>query len=270
MNDVYCFICVTCGVQFAPTTAPPQHCPICEDERQYVGWSGQQWTTLDALRQEHRNEVRDDLGLVGMATKPSFAIGQRALLVRAPQGNVLWDCITLIDDATVKEVRNLGGIRAIAISHPHYYSSVVDWSRAFDAPVLLHAADRRWVMRSDPSIEFWSGDTKALWDGMTLIRAGGHFEGGTVMHWPGGADGRGALLTGDILQVAQDRRWVSFMYSYPNHVPLSRAEIDRIVATVEPFEFDRVYGAWWDRNVISDAKNAVRRSAERYKRALGH
>jgi hypothetical protein len=264
-----CHVCATCGVQFAPSTEAPRHCPVCEDERQYVGWSGQRWTTLDELREKHRNELRDDLSLIGIGTEPAFAIGQRALLVRSPQGNLLWDCITVIDDATVDAVRKLGGIRAIAISHPHYYSSMVEWSRAFDAPVFLHAADRRWVMRNDPSIDFWTGDAKALWDGMTLIRAGGHFEGGTVLHWPAGADGRGAVLSGDILQVAQDRRWVSFMYSYPNYIPLPAAEIDRIVAAVEPFEFDRIFGAWWDRNVGSDAKNAVRRSAERYKQALG-
>jgi hypothetical protein len=264
------YICATCGVQFPPTAHPPEQCPICEDERQYVGWSGQQWTTLDDLRLKHKNQLRDDLGLVGIGTQPSFAIGQRALLVRTPEGNLLWDCIPLIDDATIEEVRKLGGIRAIAISHPHYYSSIVEWSRAFDAPVLLHEADKRWVMRTDPCIEFWGGETKALWDGMTLIRAGGHFEGGTVLHRPAAAEGRGALLSGDIIQVAQDRRWVSFMYSFPNYIPLPAAEIDRIVAAVEPFDFDRIYGAWWDRNVASDAKNAVLRSAERYKHALSY
>ena len=263
------YICATCGVQFAAGANKPEHCAICEDERQYVGWSGQRWTTLDELRNGHRNQLRDDLGLLGIGTEPSFAIGQRAILVRTPQGNLLWDCITLIDDATIDAVQRVGGIRAIAISHPHYYSAMVEWSRSFDAPVYLHAADRQWVMRPHPRIEFWGGETKALWEGLTLIRAGGHFEGGTVLHWPAGAENRGALLTGDILQVAQDRRWVSFMYSFPNYVPLPAREIDRIVAAVEPFEFDRIYGAWWDRNVASDAKNAVRRSAERYKRALG-
>lgn len=259
-----CFICVTCGTQFAPTSEEPEHCPICEDERQYVGWSGQRWTTLDALRSDHTNRIRDDLGLTGIGTDPSFAIGQRALLVRSPQGNLLWDCITLIDDATVDAVRQLGGIRAIAISHPHYYSCVVEWSHAFDAQVFLHAADRQWVMRADPSLEFWSGATKELWDGMTLINAGGHFEGGTVLHVPAAV----ALLAGDILQVASDRDWVSYMYSYPNYIPLSAAKVDRIVAAVEPFEFDRIHGAWWDRNVASAGKDAVRRSAERYKRAI--
>ena len=262
------YICATCGVQFAATEEPPQQCPICEDERQYIGWSGQRWTTLDELRARHHNQVREDLGLVGIGTEPAFAIGQRALLVRSPEGNLLWDCITLIEDTTVEAVRNLGGVSAIAISHPHYYSSMVEWSKEFDAPVMLHEADRQWVMRPDPRIEFWSGETKSLWEDMTLIRAGGHFAGGTVLHWPAGAEGRGALLSGDILQVAQDRRWVSFMYSYPNYIPLSAAEVERIAAAVEVFAFDRIYGAWWDRNVATDARNAVRRSAERYKRAL--
>jgi glyoxylase-like metal-dependent hydrolase (beta-lactamase superfamily II) len=208
------------------------------------------------------------MGLLGVGTEPPFAIGQRALLVQAPGGNVLWDCITVIDDAAVEAVRQAGGVRAIAISHPHYYSSVVEWSRAFDAPVLLHSADRQWVMRPDACIEFWDGATKSLWDGVTLINAGGHFAGGTVLHWPNGAGGRGALLSGDILMVASDRRFVSFMYSFPNYIPLSAVEVDRVVSTVEEFEFDRIYGAWWDRNVSSDGKAAVRRSAERYQRKL--
>ena len=262
------FICATCGVQFAATDNPPGRCPICEDERQYVGWKGQRWTTLDELRQKHHNAVHDDLGLTGIGTEPSFAIGQRALLVRSPDGNLLWDCITVLDEPTIDAIRALGGVRAIAISHPHYYSSLVEWSRAFDAPVLLHEADRRWVMRPDERIEFWSGTSRPLWDGMTLINAGGHFDGGTVLHWPAGAGGKGALLAGDILQVAQDRRWVSFMYSYPNYIPLPAKTVDHIVQAVEPYEFDRIYGAWWDRNVSEDAKAAVRRSAERYKRAI--
>lgn len=262
------FICATCGAQFGASSEAPGRCPVCEDERQYVGWSGQRWTTLDELRKVHRNELRDDAGLTGIGTEPSFAIGQRALLVRSPGGNLLWDCITLIDDETVDAVKRLGGIRAIAISHPHYYSSMVEWSRAFDAPILLHEADRGWVMREDPRIDFWGGQTRALWDSMTLVNAGGHFEGGTVLHWPAGADGRGALLSGDIIQVVGDRRWVSFMYSFPNYIPLPARTVDHIVDSVEPFAFDRIYGAWWDRNVMSDAKGAVRRSAERYKNAM--
>ncbi|MGE5213731.1 MAG: MBL fold metallo-hydrolase, partial [Nitrospirota bacterium] len=81
-----------------------------------------------------------------------------------------------------------------------------------------------------------------------------------------GADSRGALLTGDIIQVVQDRRYISFMRSYPNLIPLGPAAIHRIVKTIEPFAFEQIYGAWWKANVLADAKAAVARSAERYLR----
>jgi hypothetical protein len=263
------YICQTCGTQFSESAVPPAHCPICEDERQYIGWGGQQWMTLDALARTHHNEIRRlEPRLIGIGTQPSFAIGQRALLVQSAEGNVLWDCISLLDEATVASVKALGGIRAIAISHPHYYSSMVEWSHAFDAPIYLHADDRTHVMRPHGAIEFWSGEEKPLWDDMMLIRCGGHFDGGTVLHWPAGAEGRGVLLVGDILTVVSDRRYVSFMYSYPNLIPLPAPKVERIAAAVAPYDFDRIYGAWWDRVVASDGKEAVRRSAERYVRAL--
>lgn len=259
-------ICVTCGTQFARSPDPPAGCPVCEDERQYVGWQGQEWTTLEALAADHRNRIEDEAaGLTGIGPEPAFAIGQRALLVRTESGNVLWDCVPLIDARTVERVERAGGIRAIAISHPHFYASMVEWSRAFGGvPVHLHAADREWVMRPDPAVVHWDGDRLDLGGGVSLVRLGGHFPGGTVLHWTGGADGRGALLSGDILQVTQDRRHVSFMYSYPNYIPLGGEEVRRIAAAVDALDFDDVYGAWWRRNVIGGAKEAVRRSAARY------
>ena len=205
----------------------------------------------------------------GIGVEPSFAIGQRALLVRTPKGNVLWDCVPLLDPAVVEMVEALGGVSAIAISHPHYYSSMVEWSRVFgDVPTYLHAADRQWVMRPHEAIVYWDGETRTLGDGLTLVRCGGHFEGGTVLHWQGGADGKGTLLTGDIIQVVADRKHVSFMYSYPNYVPLSAAAVERIVRAVEPLGYDRVYGAFWDTVIERDGQAAVGRSVERYLRAV--
>jgi hypothetical protein len=166
-------------------------------------------------------------------------------------------------------VNALGGIAAIAISHPHYYSCMVEWSHAFgEVPIYLHSGDREHVMRPDSVIHFWEGETMPLLDGLTLIRCGGHFEGGTVAHFPAGAEGKGALLTGDILQVVQDRRYVSFMRSYPNLIPLPAQAVEHIVQSVEPFAFDRIYGAWWDTIIASNAKAGVRYSAERYVRAI--
>jgi hypothetical protein len=265
-----CFICVTCGIQYADSgSQPPERCVICEDERQYVGPSGQRWTTLEELRETHHNQFRryeDDL--VGIGSHPGFAIGQRALLVQSPSGNVLWDCVTLLDEFTERTVRQMGGIGAIAVSHPHYYSAVVEWAAAFDAPVYLHAADRQWVTRPSPSIVHWEGDQLELHDGMRLVNAGGHFAGGTVLHVPALAGGRGALLAGDILQVIPDRAFVGFMYSYPNLIPLPVAAVRRIGAAVARLAFDRIYGAWWELVIPAGAKAVVERSVDRYERAI--
>jgi glyoxylase-like metal-dependent hydrolase (beta-lactamase superfamily II) len=265
------FICTTCGTQHAPSAGPPARCRICEDERQFVNWSGQEWTTLAELRRSHHNVIKPQgARITGIGSAPKFAIGQRALLVQTARGNLLWDCISLIDDATVEAVRAVGGISAIAISHPHYYASMVEWSEQFgDAPIYLHADDQEWVMRPSPNIVFWSGDRHRLFSSLTLIRCGGHFAGGTVLHWAEAEDGAGALLTGDIIQVVQDRRYVSFMWSYPNYIPLSAVAVKRIVRSVEPFAFERIYGAWWDAIVPADGRKALEMSAARYLKAIG-
>jgi hypothetical protein len=263
------FICETCGVQHAPSTEPPPGCAICQDERQYVGFNGQRWITLDQLRARHQADLHEEEpSLLGIGMQPSFAIGQRALLIGAPQGNILWDCIPLLDDEILETVGRRGGVCAIAISHPHYYASMVEWSRAFDSPVYLHQADRDWVTRPDPRVVFWEGEALELADGITLVRLGGHFAGGAVLHWAGGQDGRGVLLSGDVVQVVPDRRWVSFMRSYPNLIPLPAAEVRRMAAALDPYPFERIYGAWYGRVVAGDGKGAVRRSADRYVRAL--
>ncbi len=264
------FICTTCGVQYAESATPPPHCLICEDDRQYMRDSGQGWTTLEELQKRYHNQLRTvEPNMTGLATVPNFCIGQRPMLIQTPNGNILWDCITLIDDATVAALNTLGGVDAIAISHPHFYDTMVEWSAAFDdAPIYLHRDNAPWVMRPDSRIIYWDGETYPLVDDITLIRCGGHFPGSSVLHWGSGAEGKGVLLTGDTIMVVADPRWVTFMYSYPNSIPLNRPAIERIVAAIEPYEYDRLYSGWWDKVMQTDAKNAVRRSAERYIRAI--
>ena len=191
------FICSTCGTQYPPSEAPPAHCPVCEDERQFIPPEGQSWTTLERLRISHHNGFRQyEPGLIGIGTTPKFAIGQRALLLCTPEGNVLWDCISLIDDATVTLINGLGGLRAIAISHPHFYTTLVDWSRAFgNVPVHLHADDAKWVRQPDSCIKFWQGERFELQKGITLVRGGGHFPGGAMLHWAAGAGGKGVVCS---------------------------------------------------------------------------
>lgn len=240
-----CFICTNCGTQYEETSQPPEACRICTEEREFVAWNGQEWTTHRQLIKSHENVIRPEAdNLYGIGIEPEFGIGQRALLIVHPEGNVLWDCISLLDESLYTALKEMGGISAIAISHPHYYTSMLEWADAFDCPIYLHRADQQWVMRSSSAIQFWDGESLSIAAGLTLIRCGGHFDGGTVLHWREGAAGKGVLLSGDIIYVAQDRDWVSFMYSFPNLIPLSPAKVEQIVSSVAPYEFDQIYGAW--------------------------
>ena len=259
------FICAACGTSYPDMPRPPERCPICEDERQFVPAAGQSWVSRDTLADTHRNAWRwHEPGLLSLQTVPAFAINQRALLLLTPQGNILWDCIALLDQATEALVRGMGGLRAIAISHPHYYTTMQDWAAAFGAPVHLHAADRDWVMRPAPSIRLWEGESLELLPAVTLIRAGGHFAGGTVLHWAGTTDNVGALLTGDIVQVTPGARRVSFMWSYPNMMPLPAAEVRRVAERLAPWSYDRIYGAFAGQEVAHGGPAIVARSAARY------
>ena len=229
-----------------------------------MNWKGQTFLTPETLAERHRLVWRDDLGLTGIALEPSLCHRPARLpLVPDGRGYVMWDCIPLATSEAIAHVRSLGGLTAIAISHPHYYGALADWSEAFDGiPVYLHAGDRQWVTRQHASIAHWTGDHHRISDDVLLLRTGGHFAGATMLHHARGADGKGALLTGDIAQVTMDRRFLSFMYSYPNYMPLGAAAVRRIAAAVEPLAFDRIYGAWWGRNIASGAKAAFAASVE--------
>jgi len=257
-------ICLTCGMQYAE---PRADCPICEDERQYVPPSEQQWTTLEELRTSGTQQARVEEqgpGIIGIGSDPKFAIGERALLVRTGSGNFLWDCVAYLDDTLIAKINELGGLTGIAISHPHYYTTMVEWAHAFDVPIHLHENDRQWIGRPDPAVQLWSGTTFDVAPGLRLINLGVHFKGGTVLHWPDGEHGRGALLSGDIVQVIPDRTHVGFMYSYPNLIPERPSVVRRAAELLAEYEFEAIYGAWWDAIVRTDGHEVVQRSAKRY------
>ena len=270
-------ICTTCGTEYPGAS---NDCPICEDPRQFVGWNGQEWTTLSAMAGKYENKFeQDEERVFSIRSEPKFGIGQRAQVIQTPQGNLLWECVSLLDDPTVQRVNDLGGISAIAISHPHYYATMVEWSRAFgDVPIHLHEDCRKWVMYPDPNIQFWQGETKKLFGGLTLIRTPGHFKGFQVLHssehGEGAhgegqrAEGRGVLFAGDQPRICMDRQWVSFMFSYPNFIPLSAATVREIARRLGEYRFDRIYGAVEGWIVPSGAEEVVRKSAERYLRAI--
>ncbi|MDC5699059.1 hydrolase [Intrasporangium calvum] len=257
------WICATCAVETADIPEPPPACAICEDERQWVPAEGQQWTTLETLREGGTRvvvtEVEPDLW--GLTAEPAVGIGQQSMMVRTPQGTLLFDCVGYIDDEAVDVVRGLGPTLAVAASHPHMYGVQTEWAKALGAPVILAERDREWVRRPD-LVEFYD-DVHEVAPGLTLHRVGGHFAGQTVVEWSGGNEGRGVLLAGDAIFTNPDGRTVSFMRSYPNRLPLSGNVVQRIAGQVEGLHFDRLYNNF-GAVVPRDAKQVIRTSADRH------
>ena len=264
-DAVTLWICGTCSVEYPDTAEPPAACPICTDERQYVPATGQTWTTSqERAGAGHRTQTAPlEPDLYAVTVDPQVGIGQTAYLVRTPAGNLLWDPTGYVDQAAVDAITPLGGIAAIAASHPHMFGVQVEWSRAFGGvPVYVCEADKEWLGRSDEVVRFWSDSCEPV-PGLTLVQAGGHFRGSAVAHWPAGAEGRGVLLSGDTIAPVTDRRWVTFMRSFPNSIPLSARAVEQVVSRLEPYAYERLYGNFGG-IVASDAKEAVRRSADRY------
>lgn len=267
------WVCPTCGANFPPAPEPPAGCPLCQDERQWVPPTGQVWKTMDELVQEgYRTDVREiEPDLFGVGARPGIGVGQRALLVRTPDGNLLWDPPAFIDQAAIEAVRGLGGLAVVTSSHPHMYGAIVEWSQAFGAEILLPEVDQPWLMRPDPAVRSWAGSIEAL-PGVTLVQCGGHFPGSAVLHWapahpgpgdPGGGRG-GALFVGDTLFVTAGADRVSFIWSAPNRLPLPEREVRGVVEALSPHRYERIFGGWWDPVIEHDAERIVERSAARY------
>jgi hypothetical protein len=259
-------ICCNCGTQYLPYTQPPHVCKICRDERFFVRWGGQEWTTVSRMREEgYRCEIHMlEQGLYGVGVSPAFGAGRRALVITTPNGNVLWDATSYFDNEAIDAISSIGGIQAIAVSDPHCFAAMVDWSRVFsDAPIYVAEDDKDWIMRPCKSIRFFRG-RKEILPNITLVQCGGHFPGSSVLLWSDTTGNRGVLCLGNTIHVAMDRRHVGFMYSYPNLVPLSATAVGHTVESLAGLSFDRMYGDRWGRNIVEGAKSCLFRSAERH------
>ena len=254
------WLCAACAVEYPAGDTPPASCAICEDERQYVPPSGQAWTSLQRLQRDGTRVLVEEIepDLYGLSVVPKLGIGQRALLLCTPEGNLLWDPAGYVDEAAAAAVQDLGGVAVIATSHPHMFGAQTAWSRMLgDPPVLVNEADASWVRRDEPCIRTWGGEEEVL-PGVLLRTVGGHFPGSAVVHWD-----RGVVLSGDTVFPGPSQAWVTFQRSFPNSVPMSAAVVRRIADRVCDRPFERMYGNL--ANVIpSGARDAVLRSADRY------
>ncbi|KAL2629127.1 hypothetical protein R1flu_013813 [Riccia fluitans] len=187
-------------------------------------------------------------------------------------GNVLWGCTTFVDDAIEEVIRNQGGIAAIAISHPHELYSYAKWAVMFNSPVVIHERDKDLIEFNSDFITTWSGEEFPLAPHITLIRLGGHYDGGAVLHWNNNQgvvqDGKGVLLCSDMLQVGIDGRTVSIMRSYNNCVPLSGVDARRIRQKLSGVHFDRMYASGNHRDLLVNAKRMTLSSLSKYAAAI--
>ena len=256
-------ICSTCGTYY-PIDEVPSLCTICSDERQYFPPAGQSWTKPEDLHRRHSVKLhRIKEHLYEIEINPLFAIGQRALLVLSPEGNVLWDCIPLLDELIVEFIRSKGGLKAICFSHPHYYSNMNEWASVFNCPVYIHENDADHIMQQGPNIQLWKGTEYSLWDGMKIILVGGHFEGSSILQVPFLSE-KGAILCGDSVFLSPSKKHFSIMRSYPNRIPLPLNEIKRVKERLETISFDEFYGYIKTQNLDTAVKEIFRESMNRY------
>lgn len=177
--------------------------------------------------------------MITIYTVPKLAIGQRAFLCLgdAASGNVLWDCVTYLDEETVQHVKALGGIRAIVISHPHYFSTSAQWAEVFDCDLFIAAEDQQWLGNrgTNHRLKLWEGDKLYLpyargssdvsdESDLVVVKTGGHFPGSSVLWWKS----MKKLLIADTIMIVPSGLYhvdrlpgtssFSFMWSYPNYV----------------------------------------------------
>lgn len=256
-------ICSTCGTYF-PTATAPELCPVCNEERQYIPVTGQSWTALVDLHRQHSvkiNKIKHNLYEIDII--PLFAIGQRALLLVSDSGNILWDCIPMLDEVTIEFIKSKGGLKAIAFSHPHYYSNMNDWAAAFNCPVYIHENDAEHIVQKGDHINLWKGEELELWDGIKIMLIGGHFAGSSILHVPF-LSKEGSIFCGDTIFLSPSKKHFSVMRSYPNRIPLPLSEIRRIKKKMESVMMDTFYGYIKTQNLDTDVRRIFEESMERY------
>ena len=255
-------ICSTCGTQF-PSSDRSQikTCYICDDPRQYVPATGQKFTTLREAQAQSKNEFvayAHDENITFIRTSPQVGIGERAILIKTPKGNVLWDCIAFIDDDTIKTVKAMGGLHAIVISHPHFYTTHIQWARAFECPVYIAEEDRKWTtMTSSHQVPLTEPSTTLLDGSVNIIKVGGHFPGSlvllhnkrlfvadTIMTTPAGVGEWHVDGVGNTRSKPPGLNSFSFMWSIPNMIPLSADEMKRMWDVIKKYEFTSTLGGF--------------------------
>ncbi|KAI9632904.1 uncharacterized protein MKK02DRAFT_19982 [Dioszegia hungarica] len=280
-------ICTACGTQYGSAR---DTCMICEDPRQAVPPTGQTWTSLTQLSSSRRNTIledTDDHRVKFIGTEAGFAINQTPILLETAEGSYIWDCSAYISTALIhylsKELRT--PLRGIAISHPHFFSTSLTWSRLLGVPLYLNEADKAWYVRLDEigegdKVVWWTGE-REIGKGLRLIQCGGHFPGSSVLHWdrlqePAPTDHptkrtpvSGLLLVADTVMVQPTQRGFTFIWSVPNMIPLGPKDVRAIQHTLASLPFSQATSSWPNRFIRENAREILSQSVASHLRAMG-
>ncbi|WWD16304.1 hypothetical protein CI109_100730 [Kwoniella shandongensis] len=287
-EDALLPICKACGTQYPSVR---NNCPICEDPRQFVPASGQAWSSLAELSSSSKHTLlpdsedeRDCL----IQTEPGFGINQTPFLIQTHAGSYIWDCAAFLSLGLIGHLTTLKQpLRAIAISHPHFFAASLTWSRALKVPLYICEADKEWFQRLDDvrdndDIRFWS-DEEELGPGVKVIQCGGHFSGSSILHWdrlqepPPPADDlpsrptpvSGIIFTADTIMVQPTQTMFTFLWSAPNMIPLRPKDVLAIQDRLKSLPYHQATSSWPSRWIRSDAKQVFQESVVAYLAAEG-
>ncbi|KAL8714638.1 MAG: hypothetical protein Q9220_001587 [cf. Caloplaca sp. 1 TL-2023] len=217
------------------------------------------YTGSASIRASERAEV-DDLARNPRMPQESMGNKMWAILIETASGNVLWDLVALLDDSIIAfiKIKSRGGLKAMVISHPHFYTTYVEWAQVFDCPVYLSSEDKEWLCCKAPAkitTVFLGGTAKEaeILPGVTAITAGGHFPGSLVLHWNQRLFVADTIVTVPSAHTPPPRpaRQTSyaFQWSIPNMIPLAPDDIMNIWQAIQPFDFHTTIGGFIDMTV---------------------
>ncbi|KIW25759.1 uncharacterized protein PV07_08914 [Cladophialophora immunda] len=170
-------------------------------------------------------------------------------------GHAAW-FIWMEFDGVGVQITELGGLKFIIISHPHFYTTWADWSSTFDCPVYMTEVDSVWANRKDtPSatLKLLKEPSTELLPGLTSVICGGHFPGSQVLHSLPPNTPVPTLFVADTIFAVQsshnpdpgkrsDTISYQFLWSIPNFIPLPPEEVLKIWRCLKPLEFKATYG----------------------------
>ena len=232
------YACSNCGHwQIWFDHQDPLACPICTDTRNALpedGWDFRTEADAQAMFTNHWKEVEP--GLWGFWADPKFGLGATGWLLQREDGNVAFEGCPYYQPDAIEKIRELGGIRVLAASHPHGYGALWQLQREFDPVLTIHKGDIPYSKAF--RVNCPADDVHEIAPGLTLRHVGGHYEGHSVLY----DEHHRALFCGDSLKIELDADGatpvaISCHKAFHYEIPLTRDELAKYVEVFSALPF---------------------------------